>query len=114
MKEINELLSALKEQEELNAKIESIRKCIVEKISPYKIGDVIEIKGYSYTGRQGVVRSVTLRSKWGDNVNLTIMVDVLKKDGTKTQFTAAWDSWSDEKLKDAIKELNSNGPTFEA
>ena len=78
---------------EQKASIESIIKDIMqdyaEKNCPYNIGEKIEIRGYAYRGRMGIIKEIKGSEKWcchsseKEKLGWTVQGIILKKDGTE-------------------------------
>lgn len=57
---------------------------------PLSIGDVVEIAGYSHTGKKGRVVSIGYK-EWNRSKEWDVRVVVLKQDGTDTKWIVSFD-----------------------
>lgn len=99
---LSEMSEINRQIRDLNNKKAEIGKKIADFASPYKIGDVIEIRGYYHNGKKGRVISIG----WNHNSGgLGVRVKVLKADGSDSKFYADWDADKDPLLGNAIQKL---------
>ena len=74
----------MKTIEDMTADIDELRQGAETHHSPFKIGDIITVKGYSHTGKLMEVRSVKLAYSWG-GWHWEARGAVIKKDGTPSE-----------------------------
>ena len=92
-----ELISTIEILDSDIKRIEARRQEVYEEllfaICPYKIGDTVDIKGYSFTGKSGIVTNLRIkRDDYGNKTKIVYIVHaiVLKKDGTKSLNSVDW------------------------
>lgn len=59
-------------------------------VSPYKVGDITEVKSYSFGGKQCKVTRVVGSLSYSDRPQVRVNAILLKKDGTLGQQTTDW------------------------
>jgi hypothetical protein len=101
-----ELLAMIDELKRIRADVDALKVKLAKEITPYKIGCITEVKGYSHTGKQCKITdcSVTI-DNYSGSVGISVSGVVLKKDGSESYNTVTWKEWNDEVLKDALKKL---------
>jgi len=91
---IAELSELQKRYSELGNSIKEAKQMIADEHTPYKIGQIVDIKGYSHEGKQGKVKSVAFRSNgdtWRSRPQWFVRVTVLKIDGSDSLNSADWE-----------------------
>lgn len=99
-------MGLFKDLKALNKKIEDLidergelGKKIAEAVSPYKIGEETDAKGYFFNGKRCRIRSI----EWDNNEgSLLVRAVVLKKDGTESSNLAKWGESNDSVLRNAV------------
>jgi hypothetical protein len=118
MTKAQELYKELQEIErkiaDLKDEAERTRGHISELISPYKVGDEAEVKGYSHKGKKCVIDRVTFvnnRYSLGrnDNHDLIVNATILRKGGDRGQQTVSWKGWDDDTIETALNQLQKQG-----
>ena len=92
--EMHQLSVLLKEITDLNKTINQQKALICDKFSPVKIGKIVTVNGYAFTGQKMIVDYVVLSGlhfvKDGRKFEFLALGKVLKKDGTKGKYTGEW------------------------
>ena len=57
---------------------------------PYKMGDVVTVKGWAYEGKKGEVCKIRGHQEWGGKYMWRVYVQVLRKDGSKGALYTDW------------------------
>lgn len=78
---ISNIRSTESEIRSLSSKKNELLKELAQRC-PRKVGDIVTLSGYSYTGKQGRVEEIVARSGWGDQFEWVLYCSVIKKDGT--------------------------------
>jgi len=84
-----------KEKEALDAKVEAAGNALALELCPYKVGEVVKVKGYSFRGRSCRITNIYLKTGWKGDVEWAVRGILLKKDGTDAKNAVGWDSWND-------------------
>jgi hypothetical protein len=107
-KELIEKMDAInKLQEEAN----HIKVKIADIITPYKVGEKTDVKGYSHKGKPCIIDKYTFGLRWlGHNLkyepNLEVKGRIVKKDGQISTQTVDWGYYgTDEKIENALKQI---------
>lgn len=89
-----EHLNALRAQRiELEAQTQAAMEAAVNAFHPLKIGDVVEVTGYSYRGKKMRVEKRSVAEfGWGENIRWEWIAfgKILKKDGTESSQRGEW------------------------
>lgn len=81
----------IKAQNEFDA----ARQAFADQHCPYKVGDVVSVRGFSFRGKMCSITSANLTSAF----RLVVYGRVLKKDGTPSSNGVDWCDWHDDSLK---------------
>lgn len=86
--QVERLKELIKGVQEANDRLESFKKEL-EATAPVKVGDVVEVSGYSFNGKKMLVGRVHLKDWWGrTRWEWAAAGKVIKKDGTPGEQTA--------------------------
>lgn len=99
---LKELFDLQKENNAINDKLDALKTLIADQITPYKIGDIIPICGYSHIGKKGVVTAYYLMMN-RNGIDFMVRVKVLRQDGSESNFKASWNSYHDKALQSALQ-----------
>lgn len=61
-------------------------------VCPHKVGDEVEVQGYSHTGKRCRILRVDAVSDWTGGRLWRVAAVVLKKDGTESKQQVQWNS----------------------
>jgi hypothetical protein len=106
----NKLQGAIQERALLLAKIEGLKIALVQESSPYQKGDIVEVMGYSHTGKPCRILEVSVTIDYEGCVGFLAKALVLKKDGSESAHYATWSEYNDPKLKEALDGLKAAMP----
>lgn len=91
---MSEILDEFKEllrcRRNIDEKIEKQKQLIIDEMCPVKIGDIVEVNGFTFTGKQMRVDRIVLVRSWKNTYKIKAVGKVLKKDGTVGQISAEW------------------------
>jgi len=84
MKELREVEEMQEQIKQLDDAIHNLKKKVIEENCPVKIGDVVEVTGYSNNGKMMEIHSIELCNYgWKEtHYEYKIKGKVIKKDGT--------------------------------
>ena len=85
--ELDRLTNQIEQHEESRRKL---LQQYADATCPYKVGDIIEVKGWTYAGRQMRVDKVRGIRAWGGKYDWRVVGTIIKKDGTPGKQTADW------------------------
>ncbi|MBV6342418.1 hypothetical protein [Candidatus Magnetobacterium casense] len=95
------------EIDELKRRLDIVASEFAEKTCPFSVGDTVEIAGYSYRGKKGLVTHVAGKvSDWpGRPISWVVCGAVLKADGTAGSYSFSFDMWQWGDYKEHLKRM---------
>jgi hypothetical protein len=85
--DIENLITLISEKQRAIEAVSKQKDLIVHRYSPIKIGDIIDVNGYSFSGKKMVVDSIYFRPDRWRNTLFVAKGAVLKKDKTRGAHT---------------------------
>jgi hypothetical protein len=78
---MQKLREAAQKVEEAKKAYAKARDEFADQHSPVRVGDIITLASFTYTGKRAIVESVRVAESWGGEYEWRIYVRVLKKNG---------------------------------
>lgn len=105
--DLKRLVQLQKQKQDIISEIDALRSVLSKTLSPYKEGEKIKILSAHHHGKIGIVYESELTID-EDGIDFIVRVNVLRKDGSLSNYKAGWSSWRDPKLEDKVKEINKS------
>ena len=80
----------VKKEREVSNQREKLLSEFAKDYCPYKIGQQVSIRGYSYKDKQGIIKRIFGTNKWDEELSWRVIAIVLKADGTESKLYARW------------------------